>query len=136
MDTSVTDHLYEDRLAKLNKIKELGIDLYPLRFEKISVSEAREKKIDNKVKVAGRIMAIRGHGGLVFMDLEDGSEKIQLAFKKDVLGDSKLIPLLDLGDFIGIEGTLFKTQAGELTILVEKMTLLSKIGRASCRERV
>lgn len=122
------DVLRNIRLEKLKKIRSLGINPYPTRFEKVPIKDARLKKDGEKVTVAGRLMAIRGHGKLVFADLVDGTGKIQLAFKIDVLGPEKLkfVELLDSGDFLGCTGKLFKTQAGELTVLIENYELLTK----------
>lgn len=81
-----------------------------------------------KVRVAGRLMAIRGHGKASFAVLMDLSGKIQLYFKLDVLGEEKYkeFRLLDIGDIIGVEGHVFRTHRGELTVRVEAFDLLSK----------
>ncbi len=122
------ENLRKIRLQKLQQIKRLGINPYPSRYSRVPISEARKKKFDENIKVAGRLMALRGHGKLVFADLVDGSGKIQIAFKFDILGEEKIkfLELLDIGDFLGCEGKLFKTQAGELTVLVKNYTLLTK----------
>ena len=119
------------RIEKLKKIKEAGILPYPYRFECThrikDIRASKEKFIDKEVQVAGRILAIRGHGKIIFADLQDGESKIQLYFKSDLLGDSfNLLKLLDIGDFIGVKGEIFETQTGELTILIGEFTLLSK----------
>lgn len=126
------------RWEKFLKLKNLGIEPYPHKFQsthsleeiqkdyKDTSSEVlNEKPID--LKTAGRILAIREHGKACFMDLSDGFHKVQIYFKKDQ--NPKLwewISLLDLGDFLGVEGKLFKTRTGELTILVEDAKFLSK----------
>lgn len=122
------ENLRKIRLSKLEKIKALGINPYPTKYQRILISVAREQKLTTNVRVAGRLLALRGHGKLVFADLVDGSGKIQLAFKQDALDSEKMkfLELLDLGDFLGCEGSLFKTQAGELTVLVKNYTLLTK----------
>jgi len=81
-----------------------------------------------KVAVAGRIRALRSAGKAAFADLWDGNAKIQLYVKKDVVGDAgfELYRLLDLGDWIGVEGTVFRTRAGELSIKAEKLHFLAK----------
>jgi lysyl-tRNA synthetase class 2 len=81
-----------------------------------------------KVNVAGRIMAIRGHGKASFANLQDGAGKIQIYLRlKDVGSESyQIFNRLDVGDIIGAEGNLFKTRSGEVTVAVEKFTLLAK----------
>lgn len=128
------NELKQVRLDKLNKIRKAGIDPYPAKcerthsiekilkdFDKISVSE-------EKVILAGRIMAIRGHGGSTFVNIEDGSEKIQVYFKKDDLGkkEYQFFENFDLGDFIQVSGSLFTTKRGEKTLLVQSYKILTK----------
>jgi len=126
------EKLRQIRIEKLEKIRQLGIDPYPARWEKlesrIKNKELRERELGTKVVAAGRIMAWREHGKIIFADLRDDSGKIQLVLKKDKLStlSSQLSALLDIGDFIGVEGKLFKTDAGELSIEVENLTLLAK----------
>ena len=86
------------------------------------------EKNETVVSVAGRLMAIRRHGKTAFCVLRDLSGEIQLYFRKDVLGEESynLFKLLDIGDIVGVEGTVFVTHTGETTIRVEKWTLLSK----------
>lgn len=79
------EELRKIRLEKLEKIRKLGIDPYPARANrKHTITQAR-KMMGKKVAVAGRIMAMRGHGGIQFFDLQDESAKIQLVFKEDNL---------------------------------------------------
>lgn len=123
------ENLRQIRIEKLAKIRKLGIDPYPSKFTgRQEVIVAAGKKIGASVKVAGRLMAIRGHGRLVFADLQDESGKIQIALAQDNLKtkEFELVSLLDLGDFVGVAGTLFKTKAGELTVKVSQLTLLTK----------
>ena len=81
-----------------------------------------------EVKIAGRLMAIRGHGKASFGVLNDRSGSIQVYFKLDVLGEEKYsqFKLLDIGDIIGVKGKVFKTKRGELTVRIEDFDLLSK----------
>ena len=118
----------EIRLKKLEKIRRLGIDPYPARCQRKQTIAQALKMMGKKVAVAGRIMAIRGHGGIQFFDLRDESGKIQLVFKKDQLPATshKLRALLDIGDFIDAQGKVFKTQAGEISVLVDNFQLLTK----------
>jgi lysyl-tRNA synthetase class 2 len=80
------------------------------------------------VRVAGRVVAWRGHGKSIFAHVEDTSGRLQLYFKKDVLGDAPFadLELLDLGDWLGVEGPLFRTRMGEVTVRVRSWTLLAK----------
>lgn len=116
------------RLQKLEKIKKLGIDPYPARCKRTQTIAQALKAMGKKVAVAGRIMGTRGHGGIQFFDLQDESGKIQLVFKKDKLQalNLKLLALLDIGDFLAVQGKVFKTKAGEISVLVADFQLLTK----------
>lgn len=122
------EELRKIRFQKLAKIKKLGINPYPARCQKEQTIARALKMIGKKVAVAGRVMSMRGHGGIQFFDLQDESGKIQLVFKKEKLSasDAKLIPLLDIGDFIDAQGKVFKTEAGEISVLIEDFHLLTK----------
>jgi lysyl-tRNA synthetase class 2 len=124
------DSLRKSRLDKLEEIRKLGVNPYPasLQFSgRAQVSDAL-KKLGKEAIVAGRLTAWREHGGSIFADLKDESGKIQLFFKKDVLGEKKFgfLELLDFGDFIEVKGKVFKTKAGEITIEVKDFNLLTK----------
>lgn len=121
------DEIRNDRLNKLTKLRELGINPYPPKYSRnfIKISQAREEKSD--VDVVGRLWSMREHGNVVFADLRDGSGQIQLLFQKKVLGDKfSVLKLLDAGDFLGVRGKIMTTQAGEITIDVSSFELLSK----------
>jgi len=122
------DQLKQIRLDKLDKIRQLGIDPYPARVEKTQTNVQAKEMLDKNVKVAGRIMSIRGHGGIQFFDLIDETGKIQLVFKKDNLSDLniKLQQLLDIGDFIAVQGKVFTTKAGEVSVEVKDFQIASK----------
>jgi lysyl-tRNA synthetase class 2 len=128
-----------ERLKKLEKLRELKVDPFGHRFSSThKVQEIRDeysnikvgKKLENvKVRIAGRIRAKRVHGKAGFADLEDTSNKIQLYFKIDSLGERNYFifkELIDVGDIIGVEGFVFKTHKGELSIWVEKFVVLTK----------
>ena len=93
--------------------------------QEVKDDAAELEKNETVVSVAGRLMAIRRHGKTAFCVLRDLSGEIQLYFRKDVLGEESytLFKLLDIGDIVGIEGTVFVTHTGETTIRVEKWTL-------------
>lgn len=120
--------LKEERLKKIAKMKELGWDPYPAHFEKKQmIGESRDMDGKN-VQTAGKLMSFRTHGNIAFADIKDESGKIQLFIKKDVLGAStyKNLSLLDLGDYIGVTGTVGKTTAGEISIVIDSFQVLSK----------
>lgn len=128
----VVDHVAEraNRLHKLEAFKQAGVHPYPARFEKtIDLAVARELPENEPVKTAGRIMLFRQMGSITFAHLQDFSGRMQVVFKKDTLGDElyKLITKNhDLGDFIGVEGTIFTTKTGEKSVLVKEWTFLGK----------
>jgi len=80
------------------------------------------------ISTAGRLSAVRGHGGLTFADLRDYSGKIQICLKQERVGDQayQLFESFDLGDILGVSGTLFKTKTGEMTVQADQVTLLAK----------
>ena len=125
-----TNNVRDERLEKLTKIKELGINPYPskilLKGKKITISDAITQ-MDKNVLVAGRVWSIRSHGGVSFADLKDSSGTIQLFFQKKVLNEKySILKLIDSGDFLAVTGTIMKTQAGEISVLVSGFQLLSK----------
>ncbi len=127
-----TDRVAEraNRLSKLEAFKAAGIHPYPARFEKtIDLKDARELEENAAVKTAGRIMLFRQMGSITFAHLQDFSGRMQVIFKKDTLG-ADLYKLItknhDLGDYVGVEGTIFTTKTGEKSVLVNTWTFLGK----------
>lgn len=122
------EQLRKIRIQKLEKIKKLGINPYPPSCKRDHFISQALKLLGEKVAVTGRIMAIRSHGGIAFFDLRDETGKIQLVFKKDKLKEKllKLLELLDEGDFLAVQGEVFKTKAGETSVLVEDFQILAK----------
>jgi lysyl-tRNA synthetase class 2 len=127
----------DDRRAKLERLREQGIDPFPHEFDGVipidEVHAAHEglepgDETDAAYRVAGRLTARRGHGGAAFLDLVDRSGKLQLHAKRDVLGEGSfgLLISLDIGDVIGVDGTAFKSRRGELSLLVREWKLLAK----------
>lgn len=125
---STIDELIKVRTNKLNQIRGLGINPYPARTSRKQTCAQALEMMEKEVTVAGRIMAIRGHGGIQFFDLRDESGKIQVVFKSDQLKtkDQELIALLDIGDFIEVTGNIFKTQAGEISVQASSFQILTK----------
>ncbi len=122
------NELQRQRQEKFAKLQSLNLNPYPQPNlkDKLTTIEAKEK-MDESVLVAGRIMSLRGHGKIMFADLQDRVDKIQLFFQQNILEDKmSLTKLLDLGDIISVSGTIFKTQAGEITINVTDFQILAK----------
>jgi lysyl-tRNA synthetase class 2 len=133
------EQLIANRLAKLDELRELGLDPYPTRYRvEESIRAAKRRFADTtadeltaeepKVRLAGRLRAVRGHGKVSFADVSDGVEQFQLYLRRDDLDETswKAFQLLDLGDFLGIEGRVFRTRSGELSIAVTQLTVLAK----------
>src|ERR1035437_7354344 len=105
------------RLEKLEKIKALGWNPYPASFDKKNTVADCLKSEGKVVKTAGKIFSYREHGNIAFADLKDESGKIQIFFQKKLLGENyKNLKLLDIGDYIGVEGEVIKTTAGQISI--------------------
>jgi lysyl-tRNA synthetase class 2 len=130
--------LIEQRFKKLEELKGLGIEPYEGRFNpETSASDllgqyqsaSKESLEADKVNtsIAGRVVAMRDFGKACFAHIQDATGKVQLYFKKDVVGDKyALIKKLDIGDIIGVSGMLFRTKTDELTIEVMDFVLLCK----------
>ncbi len=127
MDTA--EDLLAARRQKLQTLQGLGIPPYAGRFAKSAVIQSTLASYEEGKagSTAGRLTAKRAHGALTFADLRDSTARIQLAFRQEQLGDAyALVEQLDLGDWLGVEGPLFKTKTGEITVRVERFTLLAK----------
>lgn len=125
-----------ERWAKVKKNDGSEENIEPLSLDVITAFEKNEPKNDNEPKpeviasLAGRIVSFRAMGKASFAHIQDRSGKIQLYIRKDDVGnDYELVKLLDLGDFVGIEGYIFRTRMGEISVHVQKFTLLSKCMR-------
>ncbi|MBN1326075.1 lysine--tRNA ligase [Candidatus Falkowbacteria bacterium] len=118
------------RLEKMQKMMAEGINPYPSKFEKKqSLAQAKESKIGAKIKTAGRLMTKREMGKICFCHLQDETIRMQIVLQQEKAGESEykfFLKNIDMGDFIGVEGEIFKTKKGEISILVKKYTLLSK----------
>ena len=149
------DELIKARVEKLERMKSLGKDPFaveryqrrasiveadgtehrvePFSADVIAAYESHEPEEDNQtgvrvnVRLAGRIVSLRIMGKAAFAHVQDRKGKVQLYLKKDDLGDDyELVRLLDLGDFVGVEGFVFRTRTGEVSVHVEKLTVLAK----------
>jgi lysyl-tRNA synthetase class 2 len=131
--------LRDERLRKLNELRQLGIDPYPPNATRTNYNAEVQSNFDelegSTISVVGRIKSIRKFGKIAFIVIKDKSGDLQLFLKNDTLGslDSKAsqlgleqLPLLDSGDFIEASGEVIKTQTGEVSVAVEKLRLLTK----------
>ena len=135
VDAPASNYIRDDRIAKLEKLQALGVTPYPYRFDRTDRNQALQDRYesletgvetDDGVKICGRILALRNSG--MFLDLHDESGKVQAFCHKESLNPEQLplLKLLDVGDFVGVEGTVRRTPRGELSIRVKDLTLLSK----------
>jgi lysyl-tRNA synthetase class 2 len=127
-----------DRLKKLDDLTAAGIDAYPSTFPISHLAgdltrryaEADEAALlaSSPVTLGGRVRSVRGHGKASFAHLQDGTGRIQIYVRQDVVGEEgyRLFKLLDVGDFAGVSGRLFRTRTGELTVQVDRLALLAK----------
>lgn len=122
-----------DRMEKLEKLKAKGIDPYGSRFDNIKsmasiVNEFSDDAELVTVRAAGRIVNLRPHGKAGFLDIKDWTGKVQVYIKSNKVGEDKfeIFKLFDLGDIIGVDGQLFKTKTGEITIYADDFKILSK----------
>ncbi|WP_027309043.1 lysine--tRNA ligase [Caloramator sp. ALD01] len=127
------NELIRQRIQKLEELKEKGQDPFEIvKYDRTHTSKQIKdnyEELENKtVRVAGRLMSKRIHGKAGFSDIHDRYGKLQLYVKIDNVGEEKLkfFKSLDLGDIIGVEGEVFKTKTGEITVLVKDFTLLTK----------
>jgi lysyl-tRNA synthetase class 2 len=135
---SLEDDLLKQRLARIREIEALGERPYGRRFDFThTVPEilagygakiAEELVPEVRVRVAGRMMAVRHMGKAGFAHLQQNGERLQVYVRKDAVGDAgyQLFKLLDIGDIVGVEGYLFRTRTGELSVHVERLEFLSK----------
>lgn len=120
------------RREKLDTIRQMGINPYPYEFgqshKSTEILDNYDKLEEQPVSVAGRIMSVRLMGKAAFCHIQDEQGRIQAYLRKDQIGDQKfdLFKLLDIGDHIGVNGKVFKTRTGEITVLAEDISLLSK----------
>src|SRR3954447_12860397 len=130
-------HVIAERREKLARLRDSGIEPFPHSFEgRTEIASVRAEhqglsageETEVRYRVAGRIAARRGHGGAAFLDLVDGSGRIQLHAREDLLGTESFEALigLDVGDIAGVEGTVFATKRGELSLRIDDWTLLAK----------
>ncbi|MGM5482057.1 MAG: lysine--tRNA ligase [Nanobdellota archaeon] len=129
--------LVKERKKKLEQIREMGINPFEYKYDSSHSTDdikqdfdniAPEQKVDSCVSVSGRVVSLRMMGKASFAHIQDDKGRIQVYFRKDDIGEEqfRLLKLLDIGDFIGCQGTIFKTKKGELSVYVQALKLLSK----------
>jgi lysyl-tRNA synthetase, class II len=136
-DPGGPSYVLADRRRKLESLRAAGVEPFPHDFDGVEpiaavraahseLEDGEETKVSHRV--AGRLVARRGQGKMAFLDLEDRSGRIQLQSRADVLGQGSMERLLalDLGDLIGVDGTVFRSRRGELTLRLDVWTLLAK----------
>jgi lysyl-tRNA synthetase class 2 len=132
---SFLDEVRDERIKKIEILKADGIYAYPVSNDRdFSVADILEKfdtlsESQKKVTLVGRVMALRGQGGLLFFNLNDGTGKFQGLLKKDEMNETRFdsfVQIVDIGDFVEVLGTLFITKRGEKTLKVEDWKMLSK----------
>ena len=129
--------LMEQRREKLEEIRQLGVEPYPYKYSPThTTEEIREQFAEvgdqpdetNSVRIAGRIMTRRDHGKSGFAHLQDGSGRLQIYVRQNAVGTEayEIYRKLDVGDVIGVDGPVFRTRTGELTVLANAVDLLAK----------
>ncbi|MEE9219293.1 MAG: lysine--tRNA ligase [Acidobacteriota bacterium] len=121
----------EARIQKLRALKEAGITAYPERYERTHTLEEAMSLAEGAkgVRLAGRLTSIRSFGKLTFAHMQDLGGRLQIAFERKTLGDeahAMFSKFVDIGDFLGVEGEIFRTRTGELTLRAAKLTFLGK----------
>ncbi len=131
-DKNSLSQIINYRMEKLSKLKEMGFEPYPYKYERthssIDIINNYEKVEDQNVSISGRVMALRKMGKASFVHIMDAFGQIQVFIKKDTVGEKvyEAFNLIDIGDFIGIDGFVFKTKTKEISINTRKFTILSK----------
>jgi len=123
--------LIKRRYEELNELKEKGFEPFAYSFDVDSdshrIKENYKDSVQTDVKIAGRIMAIRRMGKASFAHIQDHEGRIQIYLKKDEIGEAyDAFKLMDIGDIIGVEGFIFKTKTGEISVHVKSLKLLAK----------
>ena len=132
-ETEINEQM-QFRINKMNQLAEKGLEPFGRKFDWThhaqDVADAFEELSEKEtvVRLAGRAMAIRGHGKTAFLDLLDKTGRIQLYVRKDALGEDNysIIKMMDIGEIIGVTGTVFRTHMGELSIKATSLEILSK----------
>lgn len=130
-----TNDLWRIRLDKLEALRQQGIEPYADRYQRTHMAQVILEQFSElegqEVKVAGRMMSKRDQGKVIFTHIQDFSGKIQIYIRKDDVGEDwfEMISKFDVGDIIGVEGTVFRTKRGEISIHAHEVKILSKAMR-------
>lgn len=122
------DELRLTRIHKLDALRKKGINPYPSKISRShTIVKARENE-GNDVAIVGRILRQRGHGKIVFFDIQDETAQIQIVIKEDVCKKEsfQILSLVDIGDFISVQGEVGKTQAGEMSVFAHDFQMITK----------
>jgi lysyl-tRNA synthetase class 2 len=122
------DELRLTRINKLDALRKKGINPYPSKITRSHTIIAARENVGSDVAIAGRITRQRGHGKIVFFDIQDETGQIQAVIKEDVCKKESfaILSLLDIGDFISVTGEVEKTKAGELSVFTQDFQIISK----------
>ena len=123
------------RLEKVKKLRDMGIDPYPARFHRTHTSAEAISEFENsaeapeeiKVSLAGRVIARRGMGKATFLDISDGDGTIQILLRQNQMGEEyEILEQLDIGDWIGVNGTMFRTRTDQISAQASKLHIICK----------
>ncbi len=137
-ETGEAEHVIRARREKIGQLRQLGIEPYAYRYDPTTTARQALENYAQAgedegppLRLAGRIRALRPHGKTTFAHLEDRTGRIQVYFRLDALGERgyELVRLLDLGDWVGVAGHLFRTKTGETTVRASRLELLAKTVR-------
>ncbi len=128
------DHLVQERIKKLTDLQNEGVNPYPHSYTPTHLAKdvkekytlAPEEKSDDVVCVAGRVVLLRRMGKATFLTIQDSTSRLQVYLRKDDTKDYPLLKKIDIGDFLGVQGSLFATKMGELTVYASEFTVLTK----------
>lgn len=125
------DQTIQAKLQKRAELEKAGVVVHPHHFDKRHTIAQSLQSMDQTVQTAGRIRSLRTHGKVTFVDLEDHSGKIQIMLRQELIpNEYKLLPLIDVGDFLGIHGEVITTQTGAITIQAKEVKVLGKALRS------
>lgn len=124
------EQIIEERIKKISELRKNGINPYPHKFDKEqNAKECLKSKVGTKVKTAGRLVTKRDIGKIAFANLQDSNGNIQIVLQTGETPEKVFEffkKYVDSGDFIGVEGKIIKTKTGQISILANKLEMLSK----------
>jgi lysyl-tRNA synthetase class 2 len=122
------DDTIQAKKEKRQQLEKLGVVVHPYSFNKKHSVDQCLNLLDKKVETAGRIMSIRTHGKVCFLDLQDSTNQIQVMIRQQAIGEQKfsLLNSIDVGDFLGVSGEVGQTRTGQTTIIIDDFSFLGK----------